>query len=53
MNPSGVLARISCAFEIAPFMPLGPGVSTSSAPKARSSTRRSVLMVSGITMIRR
>jgi hypothetical protein len=51
MNPSGVLARISCAFEIAPFIPFGPGVKTNSAPKARSRTRRSMLMVSGMTMI--
>jgi len=33
------LARISSALAIAPFMPLGPGVSTISAPKASSSTR--------------
>ena len=38
---------------MAAFIPLGPGVSTSSAPNARNSTRRSRLMVSGITRIRR
>ena len=43
-----VLATSSSALAIAPFIPLGPGVSTSSAPKASSSTRRSRLIVSGI-----
>ena len=36
-----MLARISLALAMAPFMPFGPGVSTISAPKARRSTRRS------------
>ena len=33
---------------MAPFMPSLPGVSTSFAPKASSSTRRSRLIVSGM-----
>ena len=37
------------AFEIAPFIPSAPGVSTNSAPYARSKLRRSKLIVSGIT----
>ena len=43
-----VLATISWAFSTAPRMPSEPGVSTISAPKARSMTRRSVDMVSGM-----
>ncbi len=38
----------SSALAIAPFMPAAPGVSTSSAPYARSRLRRSTLIVSGI-----
>ena len=41
-------STISFALFTAPFMPSAPGVSTSSAPKARSTTRRSWLMVSGM-----
>src|ERR1039458_6196976 len=48
MKPLGVLARSSSALATAPFIPFGPGVSTISAPKASSRTRRSRLMVSGI-----
>jgi hypothetical protein len=33
---------------MAPFMPLDPGVSTSLAPNATSTLRRSMLMVSGM-----
>src|SRR5580698_2411378 len=51
MTPFGVLARISFALAMAPFIPFGPGVSTISAPKAFSSTRRSMLIVSGIVRI--
>ena len=46
-------ARISSALAIAAFMPFGPGVSTISAPMAMSSTRRSMLIVSGMVRIRR
>ena len=38
---------------MAPFMPLAPSVSTSSAPKARMRLRRSTDMVSGMTMMMR
>src|ERR1700761_4016781 len=44
---------ISSARAIAPGMPSGPGVSTSSAPYARSSIRRSTLIVSGIVSAHR
>ena len=37
------------ARSTAPCMPSAPGVSTTRAPKARRVTRRSSLMVSGIT----
>ena len=47
----GVLATISSALARAPPMPSGPGVSTSSAPKARSTARRSFEKVSGSAMI--
>ena len=47
-----ILLRIggasSSAFAMAPFMPLAPGVSISLAPKATSTLRRSMLMVSGM-----
>ena len=36
---------------MAPFMPFSPGVSTTSAPNALSSRRRSRLMVSGMVTI--
>ncbi len=48
MNASGIFASSSLAFSIAPFMPFGPSVSTSFAPSARSTTRRSMLIVSGM-----
>ncbi len=41
-------APSSSALLTAPFMPSLPGVRTSSAPKARSSARRSLLIVSGM-----
>jgi len=47
MKPLDVLASTSCAFAMAAFMPCGPGVRMISAPKARSRTRRSRLIVSG------
>ena len=47
----GIWAASSSAFAIAPFMPLAPSVSTSSAPYAFISCLRSTDMVSGITMI--
>mmetsp|Transcript_66050 Transcript_66050/g.149075 ORF Transcript_66050/g.149075 Transcript_66050/m.149075 type:complete len:206 (+) Transcript_66050:536-1153(+) len=46
LGPSSL--RICSALATAPPMPLPPGVKTRSAPKARNSTRRSMLMVSGI-----
>ncbi len=46
-----VSAPISSALATAPFMPSEPGVSTSSAPNARSSARRSFDIVSGIVRI--
>ena len=53
MKESGVSAASSSALAIAPFMPFAPGVSTSSAPYARSRLRRSTLMVSGMVRISR
>ena len=41
------------AREMAPFIPSAPGVSTSSAPRALRSLRRSTLMVSGIVRMSR
>ena len=41
-------ATISSAFAIAPFIPFAPSVSTSLAPNALSTCRRSTLIVSGI-----
>ena len=38
---------------MAPFIPSGPGVRTSSAPNAASSLRRSTLIVSGMVRMRR
>ena len=46
-------ARSSCAFAIAPFMPIGPGVSTTSAPRSFRTLRRSTDIVSGIVRMRR
>mmetsp|Transcript_27370 Transcript_27370/g.76770 ORF Transcript_27370/g.76770 Transcript_27370/m.76770 type:complete len:265 (+) Transcript_27370:447-1241(+) len=46
-NPPWV-AAISSALPMAPPMPLAAGVRTTSAPKALRSTRRSMLMLSGI-----
>ena len=48
--PGSSAARRS-ARSIAPFMPCGPGVSTSFAPYARRSFRRSMLIVSGIVSV--
>ncbi|CAB5061454.1 unannotated protein [freshwater metagenome] len=45
---AGSLLAISVAFPMAPPIPSGPGVSKSSAPYARSSMRRSLLIVSGM-----
>ena len=61
ISPSGHVTRTSAAvaafsaaasssdFAIAPFIPREPGVSTSFAPRATSTLRRSMLIVSGIT----
>ena len=49
IQPPGVAARISLAFAIEPFMPSARGVSTSWAPYAIMSRRRSTDMLSGIT----
>ncbi|MNC78731.1 hypothetical protein D3C75_1310170 [compost metagenome] len=48
---AGSLATISPAFSIAPFMPLAGSVSTSSAPSALSTLRRSMLMDAGMVSI--
>src|SRR5262245_37890460 len=48
MNAFGILARSSFAFSIAPGMPFERSVSTSFAPNARSTARRSGLIDSGI-----
>uniref|UniRef100_A0A6J7PYV1 Unannotated protein n=1 Tax=freshwater metagenome TaxID=449393 RepID=A0A6J7PYV1_9ZZZZ len=45
---TGSLLAISAAFPMAPPIPSGPGVNNSSAPYARSSMRRSLLIVSGM-----
>ena len=44
----GSAAASSSALAMAPFMPFAPGVSTSLAPNAISTLRRSMLMVSGM-----
>jgi hypothetical protein len=49
----GVDSAISLAFSTAPFMPWGAGVSTSSAPNAFRSFRRSMLMLSGMVRMQR
>ena len=51
MKLFGISAASSFAFSIAPFMPLEPSVSTSSAPYAFMRLRRSMLIVSGIVMM--
>ena len=53
MKELGMLAASSSALAMAPYMPLAPSVSSSSAPRALRSFRRSILMVSGmVRMIR-
>jgi len=47
----GVFAAISSARLLAPGTPSAAGVSTSSAPKARSRARRSFEKLSGKVMI--
>jgi hypothetical protein len=44
-------ATVSSARRIAPGMPSGPGVSTSCAPKAARTFRRSMLIVSGMVSV--
>jgi hypothetical protein len=51
INPPGVCAKISFALMMAPGIPLVPGVRTISATNARSRTRRSRLIVSGMVRI--
>ena len=51
MKASAVRAAISSALATAPFMPFAGSVSTSCAPKARSSTRRSSDIDAGIVRI--
>jgi hypothetical protein len=48
MKPFCVAARASRAFSMAPGIPLSAGVSTTSAPRAASTLRRSTLIDSGI-----
>ncbi|EJT83782.1 hypothetical protein PPS11_30776 [Pseudomonas putida S11] len=48
---AGSEATISLAFSMAPFMPLAGSVSTSSAPRAFSTLRRSRLMDEGMVSI--
>ena len=48
-----IVAASSSALAIAPFMPFGPSVSTSSAPSRASIRRRSTDMVSGMVRMRR
>ena len=48
---SGFEAAISVAFSMAPFMPLAASVSTSSAPRALSTLRRSRLIDAGMVRI--
>jgi hypothetical protein len=38
---------------MAPLIPLGPSVSTTLAPSARSMLRRSIVIVSGMTKMQR
>ena len=53
MIAPGISFLSSSALVMAPRMPPGPGVSTSSAPRKDSILRRSSDIVSGITRIRR
>ena len=53
MKLFGISAASSFALAIAPFMPFAPSLSTSSAPYAFISWRRSTLIVSGMTMMMR
>ncbi len=53
MNAPVVAPAISSARAMAPLMPSAPGVSTSSAPYARSRVRRSTLIVSGMVRMSR
>jgi hypothetical protein len=53
MNPLGCSFSNSSARRIAPDIPSPPGVSTSCAPRAWRSFRRSTLIVSGIVRISR
>ncbi len=46
-------ASSSCAFAIAPFIPSGPGVRITSAPRSFRTLRRSIDIVSGIVRMRR
>src|SRR5882724_3673319 len=48
MRLPGILAASSSAFAMAPFMPFGPSVRMTRAPRILSSLRRSMLIVSGI-----
>ena len=51
MTLLGIFAFSSSAFAIAPFMPFGPSVSTSLAPRILRSFRRSNDIVSGMVRI--
>ena len=53
MNEFGISSASSDARAMAPFMPLLPSVSTSSAPYAFIRLRRSTDMVSGMVMMMR
>ncbi len=48
MTLFGILVSSSSAFAIAPFMPLGPSVRTTRAPRIFRILRRSTVIVSGI-----
>ena len=48
ITPPGIFAANSSALAIAPFIPLGPSVRMSRAPRILSSLRRSLLIVSGM-----
>ncbi len=51
MTAPGMVAASSSALAMAPFMPFGPSVSTSSAPSSASILRRSTDIVSGMVRI--
>ena len=53
MTAPGMVPASSSAMAMAPFMPFGPSVSTSSAPSRASILRRSTDMVSGMVRMRR